>query len=169
MNVLKTIYNLLSADASVSGITGTRIYPSVVPQKVASPYLQFDCYNTEPTNTKTGGSILDEYMVEVSAYHSDALNCVTLSNYVRAALDRFTGLNAGNVIDKIVFSSMDGPYFDNEKELFRVDINFRVRVKVDATNPADPYMVDYEVYVFGSLVDSGEIDPTVNNTFNISA
>jgi hypothetical protein len=168
MNVLKSIYNILAADASVTGITSTRIYPAVVPQKIADPFIEFDCYNTEPTDTKTSASILDTYFVEVSCYHTSALQAVTLSNYVRAALDRYTGLNAGNVIDKSIFDSQDGPYFDHERELYRVDINFRIRVKMDATNPAASYTMSVAVYFNDVLVETVSIDPLINNTINIS-
>lgn len=169
MNVLKSIYNILSNDADVSGIVSSRIYPAVVPQKIADPYVEFDCYSTEPTDTKTSSSILDVYLIEISAYHTSSLDCVTLSTHIRGALDRYKGLNAGNVIDKFIFDGQDGPYYDHEKELYRVDTNIRARVKIDPTNPAAAYTVDYEVYVFGSLTDSGSFDPTQDVTFNISA
>lgn len=170
MNVLKSIYNILSNDVDVSAVVSTRVYPVTTPQKVANPHITFDLYNTDPTDTKDGASKLDVYYIEVSCFHKEALDCVTLANHCRGALDRFSGINSGNVIDKIIFEGQDGPYFDHERELFRVDLDVRVRVRVDfGTNSSGSYLFTYIINVNGVLNQTGTFNPLDSNTFNISA
>ena len=174
MNVLKSIYALIIANTDIQGYVGVgtaaRVYPSIVPQKQTKPYISFDCYNTEPTDTKDGVSTIDNYSSEVSVFHKNALDCLTLANLVRSTLDRFKGLNSNNVINSIVFDGNDGPYYDEEAELFRVDIDFRIRAKVDYSGGGSgTYTVTYNVNVNGVLDSSGTFDPTVDNTINITA
>ena len=174
MNVLKTIYAQLKADTDITSIVGTgdncRIYPGIIPQKIANPYIEFDLYNTEPTDTKDGGSKLDTYYIECSCYHKEAMDVITLANNVRGSLDRFSGIDSGNAIDKIIFDSQNGPYFDPERELFRVDVSFRVRVAVDfGTNSSGTFAYTYVINVNGVQDSTGSFNPLDSNTFNISA
>ena len=174
MNVLKTIYTQLKADTDITSIVGSgdncRIFPGIVPQKITNPYIEFDLYNTEPTDTKDGGSKLDTYYIECSCYHKEVMEVITLANNVRGSLDRFSGIDSGNIIDKIIFDSQNGPYFDIEKELFRVDVDLRVRVAVDfGTNNTGSYLFTYIINVNGVQYQTGTFNPLVSNTFNISA
>ncbi len=174
MNVLKSIYALIIANSDIQAYVGSgttaRVYPSFVPQKQTKPYISFDCYNTEPTDTKDGVSTIDNYSSEVSCFHKNALDCLTLANLVRGTLDRFKGLNSNNVINSIVFDGNDGPYYDEEAELFRVDIDFRIRAKVDYSGSGSgTYLVNFNVYVNDVLDSSGTFDPTIDNTINITA
>lgn len=170
MNALKTIYNILINDADVSTIVSDRVYPTVIPQKQSNPYITFDLYNTDPTDTKDGGSKLDVYFVEISCYHLEAMDSITLANHVRGALDRFAGINSLNVIDKIIYVTQDGPYYDEEKRLFRVDLDFRLRTAVDfGTNSSGSFSYTYVINVNGVQDSTGSFDPLDSNTFNISA
>ena len=55
------IYTLLSNDAGVSGLVGTRIYPNVAPQRkkgeaALMPYVVYDVIGTDPVETLAGTS-----------------------------------------------------------------------------------------------------------------
>lgn len=50
----KTIYNLLSSDADVTGIVGDRIYPLIADVSTTFPFIVYRKNNYQPEYTKDG-------------------------------------------------------------------------------------------------------------------
>lgn len=168
MNIAKTIYNLLVNDADVSALISTRCFPANAPQKGSKPYVVYDIYNVEPTDTKDGASKLDTVYFELSCYGKEVDTVIDINNKVRSAIDRFNGLNSDNVVDKIIFESSDGPYYDEESELFRTDTEYRTRVRVDYGSATPTYNVAYVVNVDGVEQASGTLNVLIDQTININ-
>tara|TARA_R100000742_G_C4279648_1_gene104977 strand:+ start:8168 stop:9364 length:1197 start_codon:yes stop_codon:yes gene_type:complete len=154
-NIGATIYHLLSNDATVAGVVGTRIYPNVAPLLNAStpmaPYIVYHLISTEPTNTK--GSLanpgdstallrtknrrspLDILTIQISMYHRSYSDIATLSAAVRDALDNVVDSGVqpdpvGPVIDSMIFDSMNTQF---EKDIapegvYHISHDYVVRV-----------------------------------------
>lgn len=60
------IYYKLSNNAGVTALVGTRIYPQVAPQTETRPLIVYSIISDVPTNTKSGGSTLDAYRVQIT-------------------------------------------------------------------------------------------------------
>ena len=168
MNIAKTLYNLITSDADVSAVISTRCFPANAPQKGNKPYVVYYIYNVEPTDTKNGASKLDIVYFEISCYSKDAAQSIDINNKIRSAIDRFNGLNSDNVVDKIIFEGSDGPYFDEEAELFRTDTDYRTRVKVDFGTATPTWNVGYTVNVDGVLQATGTLNILNDQTININ-
>lgn len=168
MNIAKTLYNLITSDATVSGYISTRCFPANAPQKGAKPYVVYDIYNIQPTDTKDGASKLDVAYFEISCFAKEPDTAIFINNAIRSAIDRFNGLNSQNVVDKIIYEGSDGPYYDEESELFRTDTDYRTRVKVDFGNATPTWNVAYTVNVDGVQQATGTLNVLIDETININ-
>jgi|DEB0MinimDraft_6_1074348.scaffolds.fasta_scaffold34653_3 hypothetical protein len=168
MNIAKTIYNLITNDADLVALISTRCFPANAPQKGSKPYVVYDIYNTEPTDTKDGASKLDVVYFQISCYGKEVDTAIDINNKIRSAIDRFNGLNSSNVVDKIIFEGSDGPYFDEESELFRTDTDYRTRVRVDYGTTTPTWNVNYIVNVDGVQQATGALNVLEDQTININ-
>jgi len=166
--VLDAISALLKAASGVTDIVGQRIYPSYAPIGVANPYITFEVVDDEPSDTKAGASRLDSYLVQVSCYHKQAKIATNIASQVRGALDRFTGITALNVIDRIKFERVDGVYWEEEQELYRCDMEFMVRCRVDFGSASANWEVPYIVNVDGVEQATGNLNVLEDQTININ-
>jgi hypothetical protein len=167
MNIAKSIYNLITSDSDIAALIGARCYPANAPQKAAAPYVVYDIYNIEPTNTKDGQSKLDTAFFNISCYAVSIFDAIDINNKIRAAIDRFNGLNQSNVVDKIIYISSDGAYFDEEAELFRTDTDYRCRVHVDFGSSTPTWNVNFIINVNGVLNQSLSLNILEDQTINI--
>lgn len=84
----KAVYNILSNDAAVTAIVGTRIYPVVARQQDQEPYVVYSVVNDIPHDTKTGVSRVDFVRVQFNMVAADYSQLEDLSAAIRSALDR---------------------------------------------------------------------------------
>lgn len=130
MAIGATIHGLLSGDATFASYTGTRIYPNVAAQNAAFPYAVYSVIGTQPTDTKDGVSKLDIVRVQVDVYSQNYDTSQTMAARARTVLDRFSGSNNGNNIDKIIFTNQaDAPYND-ELNVWWVSQDYEIRIKL---------------------------------------
>lgn len=125
----KSIYNLLSNDATVSATVSTRIYPDVAPQNAAFPFIVYTKTSTEPTKTKEGTSPLDVERFQIDAYTVDYGDTQTLVAAIRSALDNKSGTIAGNVIDQISFEGEGSGEYIPDLDIWWVSQDYDVRLK----------------------------------------
>ena len=119
----KAIYNILSTTASLST---TQINFGVLPDmKAGGDFVVFYRNNTEPNDTKTGRSTLDDAVMQCNIYSQDAERVSDLAERVRGALDRASGTFNGIVVQSIQFT--------NQASLF--DFN-------DSYNPKGVYQMN---------------------------
>ena len=97
MEIGKVIYNILSNDSNVAPLVTTsgnlRIFPSRYnfPTDVKLPYITYQMFGDEPNNTKNGVSEYDYVRVQISFYHNNYADLVTLAGHIRTALDYVSG------------------------------------------------------------------------------
>lgn len=104
-----SIYTLLSADATLTGLVGTNIFPVEANQRKEDPIIIYYIKSVEPTDTKENVSDEDWVKAEIMVYSKDYDLMQTISKRVRTILDKFEGTVAGNAISEIRFEDfMDG-------------------------------------------------------------
>lgn len=131
---MKGVSNILSNDATVSGLVGNRIYANTRLQGDVLPAITLQSTNTEPYATKSGVSTLDDITIQVISY-SDSLyesdGAITLSQAVRSALDRVArGTYNGETIQSINFLDDFNDFEEiKNKKIHYVEQNYQVRVE----------------------------------------
>lgn len=129
MDAGKIIYGRLSADATITGHVGTKIFPVAIPQNTNFPAIVYAIETTFPSDEKDGPSKLDENTVAVRIFTGTYATSVAIAERVRVLLDRFTGTVAGVTTDGIKLISQDASQFDKDLEFFVVELGFSVRIK----------------------------------------
>ncbi len=125
----KAIYSLLTADATVSGIVGTKVYPYLAVEDIAYPYIVYTEEALEPTDTKDGVSELDTVTVQIELYSETLTELNTLADAVRTELDRYSGSNSGLTIQSVHFQAQDSGYSDVDRVYLMIQqYSFRLEV-----------------------------------------
>lgn len=106
----KIIYSLLTADAAVAAVIGTRCEPLLIYQGNAYPAVCYDIVSVNPSPTKTGASQYDAVRVEVLSIAESYTAAVALAGKVRTALERISPQSVAGIALKAVF-------YDTERHL----------------------------------------------------
>jgi hypothetical protein len=128
MNEGKAIYTILTEDAGVSAVVGTRVYPQVAAQGAAFPFVVYVLQDNTPSDTKSGVSTLDEIRYDIVAAAETYSALSSLTERIRLALDRYSGTVSGIVVDSIQFTELD---VDNDPatETFVSSSEYILRIK----------------------------------------
>lgn len=124
----KVIYNLLANSSEVTALVSTKIYPNIILDEKAVNYIVYQTNSTTPTDCKDGRSTLDVLSVDILVFASTLDLCNQISLAVRNTLDRYSGVNSGLTIDKIIFTG-DNNDFDEESQIYFKSIQYDVRFK----------------------------------------
>lgn len=135
MNVSGILYTILSADATVTAICSTRIYPYTIPQKPDGsgyPGATITVISNEPSDTKDGASTLDAWRVQIDSYAATALKAQQLDSAIRSAIDRYRGSvivtgDATYFVDGIRYENAN-EVMEPEKDIFRRSADYQVRL-----------------------------------------
>ena len=128
MNEGRAIYTILTEDAGVSAVVGTRVYPQVAAQGAAFPFVVYVLQDNSPSDTKSGVSTLDEVRYDIVAAAETYTELSSLTERIRLALDRYSGTVSGIVVDSIQFTELD---VDNDPatETFVSSSEYILRIK----------------------------------------
>lgn len=85
------IYTILLTNADVLSTFGTRIYPVLAPENATFPYITYQLTSLTTNENKTYANKFDECYITVSVFHTDLTNAEVYGNYVRTAMNRYTG------------------------------------------------------------------------------
>lgn len=129
------LYSLLSANASVTAIVGTAIYPNTIAQRQQRPCLVYQLVSTTPYNTAgaNGSAKLTQYRVQVTCISRTKTQCDNLADAVVAALDYQVNLTvAGTKIDNIKYIGEFDNYDNNSDQdgLYIVELDFFICTKI---------------------------------------
>ena len=128
MQAGKAIYNILAASA-VNSSVGGRIYPQIGPQNAAAPFIVYVLDSTQPSDTKSGVSTLDTARYEIIVVSSSYSEMATISDQVRAALDRYDGTVSGVEVQSIQLNNIDTDY-DQDSARYMSGQDFSIRIKL---------------------------------------
>lgn len=123
----KAIYGKLSATTAVTAITSTRIYPDMATQDATYPFIVYSVTDTAPTDIKDGVSPLDVVSVSVMMYAESYAVALDLSEKVRAALDRMTGIYNGVNVQSAKFNGQSSGNMHLDKHIFVVEQEYQFR------------------------------------------
>ena len=128
MIVGKAIYNLLSNDAAVSAIVGTKIYPELAAADVKAPYIVYSVVSNSPSQRKEDGDGIDLANVEIYSFEDSYTDAVDLGVAVRDALDRVGGTYSGVKVQSISYTNeqMD---VNEKRTLWAAIQDYQVRIK----------------------------------------
>ena len=105
MTVGKAIYNILTNDATVSGIVGINIFPELAPPKTNAPYIVYSVLSNSPSDVKEDGGRIDVANIEVYNFQTTYTDAIDLGVAVRNALDRKSGSFTGVKLQSIQYSN----------------------------------------------------------------
>lgn len=127
------IYDVLSNASAITAIVSTKIYPVVVEQDIAPPYIQFSSSMT-PTPVKLHVSPVDVYTTTINAIHKEYEIATYLAALIRSTMDLQVSGNIVNVsVDSIRLTSASEAY-EPEQDLHIVSQVYTIRVKRDPLN-----------------------------------
>ena len=117
MSLETKLYALLSADAGVTEIASTRIYPLVAPQEAALPHVVYTRVSSGREYSLSGYSNLENPRMQIDCYGTTYAEAKALSEAVISALRG--AMTFGTASD-------DPQEIFEEDETFRVSIDFSI-------------------------------------------
>lgn len=112
------LFTVLSTDAGVIALAGSRIFPMRRPQNMlTTPAIVYQRVATAPDVHLQGESGLDEVRVQCSCWSSTYAGAKALAAAVRAAV------NASNLV---AITEMEVDDYDISTEEYRVILDFRI-------------------------------------------
>ena len=136
MEVGKAIFSILTGNAPVEALIGTKIFPNVARVETEFPFVIYDVTGETPTDYKDSASSLDTTSVMVSCYAETYAGAADLAQKVRTALDRTSVTYNGVIVQSIKYDGYND-FFDldsydnsvtNGKGVFRKALDFDVRI-----------------------------------------
>jgi hypothetical protein len=93
MSVKTALYSIVTNDSGVSGIIGTKLYPSVAPSSAIAPYVVYSVVSDSPVHSVAAALDMVRYRVQFSCYAFDSATNTSLVSSLKALLDkhRFSG------------------------------------------------------------------------------
>lgn len=133
-DIRKAIHTLLTQDAGVSALVGTKVYPVRAPQVQEAPYITWHVLNTLPYGTKAnhnnnGQSAVDRLTVQINCVATNYTSVTDIAAAVRAAIDRYPDTQIYGIdINGIDFNDESDTY-DDEVNLYMTIIEVFIRRK----------------------------------------
>jgi hypothetical protein len=127
MLVEEALYSLLTADAEVSAIVGTRVFPGVAPQDVAAPYVLYRKTGRDRRFLPCGtdGTMVTSFQID--CYAATYLQSVQLAQAVTDRLEPYRGATGSPAITLVHwFLDREFDLSDIEPGLFRQSCDWRV-------------------------------------------
>lgn len=126
MSIETGLQSHLSADANVSALVSSRIYPLRLPQSFTLPALTYQRVSTERKPTLSGPNerVVGRFQINCFAVSYSAAR--TLANKVRISLNGYKGTLGGEV--NVGGISIQGEWEDDDQQtdVYRVMLDFSV-------------------------------------------
>lgn len=114
------IYYLLAADATVSGLVGTRIYPNLVPQAASLPAITYQQISGVREHTADGADGIVESRFQINCWASTYTGAKSLSDAVRKELDGYKGtVGSRNILFCFLADEDDMPQIAPETDVLQ--------------------------------------------------
>lgn len=128
MNIAPAVYNLLSNDATVSGLVGSKIYPDQIPQQVAYPAIVHYKTDVNKVAVKTAPTINYRITLQIDIYCDTYGAGETIADAVKAVLDEYSGTVESINIQKAVLNNQADENFIEEQKTYVTTQNYLFRV-----------------------------------------
>lgn len=125
MNIEDGLYKYLCADAGVSAIVSSRVYPLVMPQKTTLPATTYQTTALKPDRNLAGNTGRMTATIRINAWAETYTEAKNLAEALRTALNDYSGAMGSDTIQRSgVESETDG--WDEETELYRVSMQITI-------------------------------------------
>jgi hypothetical protein len=81
-----TLYSILSTAPGITALVGPRIYPDLVPQGIATPYIGYERVATEPITTIHGTILAQNARMMIACWADTRIAAEALADAVAAAM-----------------------------------------------------------------------------------
>jgi len=126
MNIEEALYLHLIAEAGVSALVGTRIYPNVAPQEIAKPNLAYQRISATREMYHAGPAGLAEARFQFTCTAGTYRSAKAVINALRQALDGYSGMMGGadgvEVEGAFVETDFDGYNQESSDQVIRLDV-----------------------------------------------
>lgn len=121
------LYSLLSSNADVAALCGTRIYPLILPADPVLPCITYQRISTVPQYTMDGPTGFITARVQIDLWADSYSSAKALASAVQAVLDGFTGTlsNGVLVLDIRIDGALDA--YEKDARLYREQTDFIVQ------------------------------------------
>lgn len=86
MSAESTLYGILSAATGVTALVGSRIYPDLIPEEKAAPYIGFERVGTQPFATIHGTILANDVQMVVACWGRTRPEAESVADAVAAAM-----------------------------------------------------------------------------------
>ena len=86
MSAESTLYGILSTAAGVTALVGTRIYPDLIPEEKATPYIGYERVSTDPIGTLENTILSEKIGLMVACWADTRIAAEQLADAVRTAM-----------------------------------------------------------------------------------
>lgn len=134
MNVKEAIYSILTADAGISAIVGTKVYPSVAPSSAVAPFVVYSVISNAPIQTMAG-SVSTKYRIQFSCFAFDSKTNTSVVSALHALMNnkRFRGAGFEMVAyEENEIESDSYPQDGSEQAVFQSNVDYMVWFRQDA-------------------------------------
>jgi len=102
MSAESTLYSILSTAAGVTALVSTRIYPDLVPEEKATPYIGYERVSGEQITTLSGDRLGELGGFTVACWAETRLDAEAVANSIITALtgSEFSLLARGSEVDE---------------------------------------------------------------------
>lgn len=102
MSAEATLYSLLSAAPGVTALVSTRIYPDLVPEEKAAPYIGYERTSTQPIVAISGATLGEIVTLTLACWADTRIAAEALADAVTAALQTsvLTYVSRGSELDE---------------------------------------------------------------------
>ena len=112
-DILATMRAVLVADATVSGLVGTRLHALALPERSALPAITYYVVDTIPNETLTGIAGISRARIQVDSFADTIGGAVALADAVRLALQMKNHfINGTQYINDISLASGEAHRFE---------------------------------------------------------
>lgn len=126
----KVLYNLLSNDATVSGLLSNRIFPVIVPQEALFPaivYTQVACTFKYTHRTSQQASKIETHLIQLDIFDKSYDVMIQAAEAAKNALEGYKGTLEGQEVRNILLDR-EREDFDQELQLFRKIIDITLTI-----------------------------------------
>ena len=124
------IRTILLDDSDVVSVVSNRVYVGIKPQGMTSNCIVLETTSEERIPTNSGETGLVESSIQCSCYVTGYLNCATLADYVRQALNCYSGTVDSTRIDVIYVTNKTDSFGTippgEDRPQYRIDLDLSV-------------------------------------------
>lgn len=117
--------SIMLADAGLSALVGTRIYPDILPQNPVLPAITIQQLTSDVYDNIQGYSGLEKAYMQIDVWAKTATSRNTVAEALRLAICGYTGIQSGVKIQGIRLESrldLHEPEIDNYRKVNRFEV-----------------------------------------------